>query len=79
MSEGHDLYCPCCGGSSHPASGCAYSETYVICGRCIRETWRWVKGHTNVVKRVGKKGESKEFVSFYEAAGKKFEKKEEEK
>lgn len=49
----HDLYCPSCGVASHPASGCAYSETYIVCGRCVREAWRWIKGHTNILKRVG--------------------------
>lgn len=66
-------YAPCtkcasCGGSAHPATGCQYSERVIICGRCIREAWHWIKGHTSMKKRVGPKG-SKQKVSFYEAAG----------
>ena len=60
--------CSSCGASAHPASGCQYTENTLICGRCIREAWKWIKGHTNLVNRVGPKG-SKEKVSFYEAAG----------
>jgi len=41
----------------------------LICGRCIREAWRWIKGHTNLDKRVGAKVKGAARVSFYEAAG----------
>jgi hypothetical protein len=59
--------CSSCGGSAHPASGCQYTEDMIICGRCTRLAWNWIRGHTNLVKRVGPKG-SKQKVSFYEAA-----------
>jgi hypothetical protein len=41
------MRCACCKGAAHPASGCQYSERVIICGRCTREAWRWIKGHTN--------------------------------
>ena len=62
MTEQH-LRCPSCGSPSHPASGCVYSENYVVCGRCVRETWRWVKGHTNISKRVGNRKSKEETES----------------
>lgn len=61
--------CASCGGSAHVASGCEYSPTMLICGRCIREAWRWIRGHTQLEKRVGAKGvKGAKRVSFYEAA-----------
>jgi hypothetical protein len=64
------MRCASCGGAAHPASGCQYSETYIVCGRCTRSFWNWVKGHTNMMKRVGPKGVKPALkVSFYEAAG----------
>jgi hypothetical protein len=62
--------CASCKGVAHPATGCQYSETMIICGPCIRKAWVWIAGHTNTSKRVGPKG-SKQRVSFYEAATKK--------
>lgn len=34
--------CPGCGGASHPATGCAYSPTFVFCWRCTLEAARWL-------------------------------------
>lgn len=59
--------CSFCGGAFHPATGCTYSPTCFACCRCVKEFWRWVKGHTN---RTWKTADGKR-VSFYEAAGKK--------
>jgi hypothetical protein len=39
--------CPTCGGPSHPASGCQYSENFVVCGPCVREAWVWIVQMTN--------------------------------
>ena len=65
--------CASCKGVAHPATGSQHSETFIVCGRCTRETWAWVRTHTDRVYRVGPKGVPKgerRFVSFYEAAGK---------
>lgn len=53
------IRCRTCGGVAHPASGCAYSPTFIVCGPCVREAWRWIKGFTNQKGR--RKGRS-----FYE-------------
>lgn len=39
--------CPTCGGVSHPSNGCAYTPTFVVCERCVREFWEWLERHTN--------------------------------
>lgn len=62
MTKHNVHYCPCCGSPSHPQSGCVYSETMVVCGRCTRSAWAWVAQHTKSYKRIGK---TKEFVPFY--------------
>lgn len=38
--------CPTCGGPSHPASGCAYTPTFIVCGPCTREAWTWIREMT---------------------------------
>jgi hypothetical protein len=38
--------CPTCGGPSHPATGCAYSSTFIVCYRCTVEAWAWIRQHT---------------------------------
>jgi hypothetical protein len=58
--------CADCGGPAHPASGCQYTETMVICGPCTRKFWAWLRLHTN--KMPSKR--SRHRVSFYDAAGK---------
>lgn len=46
--NGFTVYtCPGCGGSAHPATGCAYSPTFVWCWQCTLEWCRWVTKHTN--------------------------------
>jgi hypothetical protein len=59
--------CASCGAVAHPASGCQYTPKTIVCSRCTREFWRWVKGQTNRRFRVGRTGKH---VSFYEAVGK---------
>lgn len=58
MSEGapefESIRCRMCGGPAHPASGCVYSPTFVVCGPCTREAWAWVVRHTN--GKGGRKG-----------------------
>lgn len=63
------MRCASCGGVAHPATGCQYSETMIVCGPCVRRFWSWALGHTNKVYRVGPKG-AKVFASFYIAAAK---------
>lgn len=53
--------CPICGGVSHPATGCAYSENFVVCVRCTKEAWQWLLSHIN--GKGGRKG-----IYFYEYA-----------
>lgn len=54
-------WCFLCGGSAHPATGCVYSPTCILCHRCTREQWRWVKGWTNARMKQGH--------YFYQCAG----------
>lgn len=39
--------CRTCGGVFHPATGCAYTERFVVCGPCVRVFWAWLVKHTN--------------------------------
>jgi hypothetical protein len=39
-------WCPTCGGVSHPATGCVYSPTFIVCYRCTREFWAWAQTYT---------------------------------
>lgn len=62
--------CKSCGGAAHPSTGAQYTPTFLVCGRCVRAFWAWVRQHTNRVYRAGARGDRpKRFVSFYEAAG----------
>lgn len=45
--------CPVCGGASHPSTGCEYRPGYVVCWRCTREAWHFIKGWTNKKPRRG--------------------------
>ena len=56
-------WCPLCGGSSHPATGCYYSEGFVVCWRCTLELCRWLERWTR------EKG-ARSGLLFYEHAGK---------
>ena len=40
-------WCPSCGGSSHPATGSAFSANYIVCYRCTLEFAAWVQRYTN--------------------------------
>lgn len=53
-------WCPTCGGVSHPASGCVYSPTFIVCGPCVREFAQWIQDFTN------SKGRRKGRPSFYD-------------
>lgn len=59
------MRCAACNGTAHPATGCQYTPTMLVCGPCVRRFWAWARVHTNAMKRVG---QTKKFVSFYEAA-----------
>jgi len=39
--------CRMCGGSASPHNGCQYTETFIVCGICTREAWRWLRNHIN--------------------------------
>lgn len=45
--------CRDCGGVAHPASGCSYTPTYIVCGPCIREVYRQLEVTTNSKGRRG--------------------------
>jgi len=38
--------CRDCGGVAHPASGCQYTATWIVCGPCTRIAWAWIRNHT---------------------------------
>jgi hypothetical protein len=63
MTDFVTIYCRTCGGVAHPASGCAYSPTFVVCGPCVRDFWSWVQRHTN------SKGRRKGGPNFYDHVG----------
>jgi len=52
--------CRDCGGVAHPASGCQYTPTYIVCGRCIRQVI------TYVVETTNSKGRRKGRPAFYD-------------
>lgn len=41
------ITCRTCGGVAHPATGCVYSETFIVCGPCTRAAWKWLEKMTN--------------------------------
>lgn len=51
MAEEEDapqtIYCRTCGGVAHPATGCVYSPTFIVCGPCTRRAWAWILGFVN--------------------------------
>jgi hypothetical protein len=51
-----------CGGAAHPATGCAYTPTFVVCWRCTLEFAAWLQMWTN--SKGLKKG-----LPFYQYAG----------
>ena len=56
--------CRICGGAAHPATGCAYTATFIVCRRCTLEAWTKTRGllaHIN--GKGGRKG-----LWFYEYA-----------
>lgn len=55
--------CPMCGGASHPATGCAYTATFIVCWRCTLEFARWLERWT------ASKGRRAGGLRFYEFAG----------
>lgn len=56
-------WCPMCGGVSHPAVGCAYTSTFVVCYRCTREAISYVVTMTN------SKGRRDGRPAFYDHVG----------
>lgn len=47
------IRCKTCEGPAHPATGCVYSPSFVVCMRCTREAWAWVLNHVNSKGRRG--------------------------
>ena len=58
------IRCRTCDGVAHPATGCVYSPTFIVCGPCVRSFWSWVVRHTNAKGRR-RKGQAPS-PSFYE-------------
>lgn len=69
------MQCNFCKGPAHPATGCVYGPKTIACASCVRDFWKWARGHTNkkAARRKRKDGtmKSETSLSFYEAAGKK--------
>lgn len=40
------MRCSTCGGVAHPATGCQYSQNFIVCGPCTREAWQWLRQFT---------------------------------
>lgn len=78
----HGLRCRFCHGAVHAASGCQYSETFIVCGTCIRPyqdvTGKlpkaglpgWLEGWTASKSSKKLKARFPEAQGFYECAGK---------
>lgn len=60
MEEFTTIRCRTCGGVAHPATGCVYTPTFIVCGPCTREAWAWIVGHTSA------KGRRNGRPSFYD-------------
>lgn len=54
--------CRLCGGAAHPATGCAYTPTFIVCKRCTLEAWTKARG---LLAHINGKGGRKGFY-FYE-------------
>jgi len=52
--------CRDCGGVAHPASGCQYTENYIVCGPCTRRVIKYV------VDMTSSKGRRKGRPAFYD-------------
>jgi hypothetical protein len=59
------MKCASCEGVAHPATGCAWSPSTLVCAACARRFWAWVQRHTDARPRM-KKG--KPSPDFYGAA-----------
>lgn len=40
-------WCPLCQGVSHPATGCVYSPSFIVCWACTRAACAWIQSWTN--------------------------------
>lgn len=58
--DAETIRCRTCEGVAHPASGCAYSPTFIVCGPCTREAWKWLREMT------ASKGRRKGRPAFYD-------------
>lgn len=56
-------WCPMCDGVSHPATGCVYTPTFIVCGPCTREFAKWIQQFTK------NKGRGKGRIPFYDHVG----------
>ncbi len=56
-------WCKTCGGVAHPATGCAYTPTFIVCYRCTLEMIAYVVQMTN------SKGRRKGRPAFYDHVG----------
>lgn len=45
--EFETITCRTCGGVAHPATGCVYSPTFIVCGPCVRSFWAWMLAFQN--------------------------------
>lgn len=52
-SEFQTHWCPLCEGVSHPATGCVYTPTFIVCWACTRAACTWVQNWTNSKGRRG--------------------------
>lgn len=59
MTDFASHWCPLCGGSSHPATGCVYTPTFIVCKRCTLDWGKHIERWTNMKGR--RKG-----LNFYE-------------
>lgn len=59
------IRCRTCRGVAHPATGCVYSPTFIVCGPCTREAWF---GPGGLLEHINGKGRRRG-LSFYEHAG----------
>lgn len=46
-------WCPMCGGCSHPATGCVYTSTFIVCWACTKSFAKWLQNWTASKGRRG--------------------------
>ncbi len=69
MEEFRSIRCATCQGVAHPATGCAYTETFIVCGPCTRQAWAWIRQFTAGKGRRPRSTVQPGFERWYQPTG----------